>query len=76
MLSKVVADLLGHSDVSVVLNTYSHVMPELKEQAIARLDMLLKKGRPKRADRPRKIRWVRRWPTDGKGKAPDREPEK
>ncbi len=30
---KVVQELLGHSDISLTLNTYSHVMPELKRAA-------------------------------------------
>jgi integrase len=68
---KVVAELLGHSDVSVVLNTYSHVLPELKEQAIAAMDKHLRRSGKK--EKPKVIRWVRRWPE--KEKAPEGGPE-
>lgn len=40
---KVVQELLGHSDISLTLNTYSHVMPELKRQAAAKLNSLFTK---------------------------------
>lgn len=35
---KVVQELLGHSEISMTLNTYSHVMPEIKIAAAAKLD--------------------------------------
>ncbi len=38
---KVVAELMGHSTVSMTLNTYSHVLPSLKENAISKLENLL-----------------------------------
>jgi integrase len=34
-------DLLGHSQISLTLNTYSHVMPGLQAEAAARMDGLL-----------------------------------
>lgn len=37
---KVVQELLGHSQISVTLDTYSHVLPELKKQAAAKLNSL------------------------------------
>jgi integrase len=37
---KVVQELLGDSTISVVLDTYSHVLPRLKEQAVSKLDEL------------------------------------
>jgi len=37
---KVVQELLGHSQISVTLDTYSHVLPELKKQAAAKLNTL------------------------------------
>lgn len=66
---KVVAELLGHSDVSVVLNTYSHVLPELKEQAVAKLDELFdskKKGKDEKEKQEK----------SPKKKPPKRGPEK
>ena len=37
---KVVQELLGHSDISMTLNTYSHVMPELKKAAADKINFL------------------------------------
>lgn len=38
---KVVQELLGDSQITVVLDTYSHVLPNIKEQAAARLNEIL-----------------------------------
>jgi integrase len=38
---KVVQELMGHSQISMTLDTYSHVMPEIKQAAAAKLDDLL-----------------------------------
>lgn len=40
---KVVQELLGDATISVVLDTYSHVLPGLKEQAAIKLDKLFYK---------------------------------
>jgi len=32
---------LGHSQISVILDTYSHVLPSMQEEAAQRLDALL-----------------------------------
>ena len=37
---KVVQELLGHSQISVTLDTYSHALPELKKAAAAKLNSL------------------------------------
>ena len=37
---KIVQEILGHSNITLTLDTYSHVMPELKKAAIAKLDNL------------------------------------
>ncbi|MDQ3514105.1 MAG: tyrosine-type recombinase/integrase, partial [Chloroflexota bacterium] len=37
---KVVAERLGHSDVSITLNRYSHVTPDMQRQAADRLDAM------------------------------------
>jgi integrase len=41
---KVVAERLGHAQVGITLDTYSHVLPNLQEQAAARLERLLGTG--------------------------------
>jgi integrase len=41
--AKVVADLLGHSQISLTLDTYSHVLPSLQEDAITLLERALSK---------------------------------
>ena len=35
-----VQEILGHSDISMTLNTYSHVMPEIKQAAANKIDFL------------------------------------
>ena len=39
-------DVLGHSDIGMTMNTYSHVIPELRRDAADRMDDLL--GGPER----------------------------
>jgi integrase len=38
---KIVSEILGHSQVSLTLDTYSHVLPSLQEEAFSRLNTLL-----------------------------------
>jgi len=38
---KVVQERLGHSDISMTLNTYSHVLPVMQDEAAEKLDELL-----------------------------------
>jgi integrase len=38
---KVVSERLGHSSIVLTLDTYSHVLPTMQQQASARLEMLL-----------------------------------
>ena len=40
--AKVVSERLGHSTISITLDTYSHVLPGLQEAAADKLDDLLK----------------------------------
>ena len=40
---KVVQEQLGHSQISVTLDTYSHVLPSMQREAATRMDQLLKK---------------------------------
>lgn len=39
---KVVSELLGHSSIGLTLDTYSHVIPDMQQQAVAVMDSLLK----------------------------------
>lgn len=39
---KVVADMLGHSQISTTLDLYSHTTPAMHREAAARLDALLR----------------------------------
>lgn len=41
---KVVAERLGHADVSVTLNRYSHVTPDMQRQAADRLDAMIEQA--------------------------------
>ncbi len=38
---KVVQEVLGHSSVSVTMDVYSHVLPDMQERAAAAMDGLL-----------------------------------
>ena len=38
---KVVQELLGHSNISMTMDVYSHVPPSMQEDAISRLNMVL-----------------------------------
>lgn len=38
---KIVQERLGHSDISMTLNTYSHVLPSMQEEAAEKMDELL-----------------------------------
>jgi integrase len=47
---KVVSERLGHSTIVLTLDTYSHVLPTMQQQATARLEkMLYNKGRANKA---------------------------
>ncbi len=38
---RVVMDVLGHSEIAMTMNTYSHVVPELRRDAADRMEELL-----------------------------------
>lgn len=38
---KVVAEMLGHSTITITMDTYSHVLPEMQRTAAASIDRLL-----------------------------------
>jgi integrase len=40
---RVVMETLGHSQVSLTLNTYSHVLPSLQRDAAARMNAVLER---------------------------------
>jgi hypothetical protein len=37
---KVVQERLGHADIALTLNTYSHVLPNIQEEVVQKLDQL------------------------------------
>lgn len=39
---KIVADMLGHASIKITLDTYSHLLPSMQEEAIDKLDSMLK----------------------------------
>jgi integrase len=41
---RVVMEILGHSQISLTMNTYTHVVPELRRQAADRIDELLERS--------------------------------
>ena len=42
---RVVMETLGHSQISLTMNTYTHVVPELQRDAADRMDSALRGGR-------------------------------
>jgi integrase len=42
--AKVVQEMLGHSNISMTLDTYSHVLPDMQTEAANSLDDLLRQG--------------------------------
>jgi integrase len=38
---KIVQEILGHAQISITLDTYSHVLPSMQDEAIGRLGKLL-----------------------------------
>ena len=38
---KIVQERLGHADISMTLNTYSHVLPVMQDEAAEKMDELL-----------------------------------
>jgi integrase len=41
---RVVMEVLGHSQISLTMNTFSHVLPTLKREAALQMDALLTRG--------------------------------
>jgi integrase len=39
-------DVLGHSQIALTMNTYSHVIPELKRDAAQRMEELIADHEP------------------------------
>ena len=44
---KIISERLGHSSVGITLDTYSHVLPGMQEEAVTRIDALLARARRK-----------------------------
>ena len=40
--SKIVSERLGHSNIGITLDTYSHVLPEMQEAAAEEMDVALR----------------------------------
>lgn len=45
---RVVMDVLGHSQISLTMNTYSHVIPELRREAADRMESVIQERQPER----------------------------
>jgi integrase len=43
---RVVMEVLGHSQITLTLNTYSHVLPSLTRDAAERMESLLRPAAP------------------------------
>ena len=49
---KVVSERLGHSTINITLDTYSHVMPDMQDEAAEKLDGALKAAMGAASRRP------------------------
>lgn len=50
---RVVMEVLGHSEISMTMDTYSHVVPELRREAADRMESLLSKHQSRSLERDR-----------------------
>ena len=41
---KVVSELLGHSSVAITVDIYAHVLPEMQQEAVKRMDDLFRRS--------------------------------
>jgi len=48
---RTIMEILGHSQISLTLDTYSHVLPTLQRGAAAKMDSLLVRSRQKKSGR-------------------------
>lgn len=39
---KIVSERLGHSNIAITLDVYSHVLPDMQDEAARRIDMALR----------------------------------
>lgn len=51
---KVVQELLGHSSIKVTLDLYSHMMPNIQENAVAAMEQMLKQTEKPKTETPKK----------------------
>jgi len=42
--AKVISERLGHSNIKITLDTYSHALPNMQEEAANQIDALLSKS--------------------------------
>lgn len=47
---KVVQEILGHSQISITMDVYSHVLPGMQQDAMSRLNDAIKEGMLSGAD--------------------------
>jgi integrase len=47
---RVVMEILGHSDIAITMNTYSHVVPELQRDAAEKMDVLISGSKSGRSE--------------------------
>ncbi len=43
---RVVMDVLGHSQIALTMNTYTHVLPQLRREAAERMEALIAEREP------------------------------
>ena len=54
---KVITEMLGHATVNMTLDTYSHVLPDMRKDAAAAQRVAIKRGVIRRRGRQLEIEW-------------------
>ena len=49
---KIVSERLGHSNIAITLDLYSHVLPGMQKAAVSKIDALLRRARASAKARP------------------------
>jgi integrase len=46
--AKVVSEILGHASIAITLDLYSHVLPDMQEQAVAAMESVFAERKSRR----------------------------
>lgn len=52
MNPKVMQELMGHSSIMLFMDTYAHVLPDLKKRDTSRMNLMFERRRPEKSKGP------------------------